>query len=108
MDTGDILVKLRTSRMRNVMLQIIIRSHLTLSEGSLEKNGSESGLCLHEQARAGPSAPLTPTYVADVLLGLHAGPPTTGAGVVPDSIASVGEDVPSPAVTSYARISWMG
>ena len=27
------------------------------------------------------------TYAADIQLGLHAGPPTTGAGAVPDSVA---------------------
>jgi hypothetical protein len=63
-----------------------------------------------EQAWAGPGPPHT--YVADVQLSLHAGPPTTGAGAYPDfcmpadpislteplCLASVGGDVPNSAV----------
>lgn len=65
----------------------------------MEKYGSKSGICLHEQARAGHRSPFTPTYVADVQLGLVASPPITGSGAVPDSIASRGEGVPRLAVT---------
>ena len=55
------------------------------------------------------------TYIAEEQLGLHVSPPTTGAGTVPEPVAclpvdpvplnglpclaSVGEDVPGPAVT---------
>jgi hypothetical protein len=51
-----------------------------------------------------------PTYVADVQLGLYVDPPTTRVRAYPDyllplyphpltGLFSVGEDVPSPAVT---------
>jgi hypothetical protein len=53
-------------------------------------------------------------------LGLHAGLPSTGVGTVPNTclsvdpvsptglpcLASMGEDVPSPAGTECARVGW--
>jgi hypothetical protein len=57
------------------------------------------------------------TFVADVQLGIHVGPPTIEVGAVSDSVvchlfpctnwtacwASVGEDVPNPALTGCPR-----
>jgi hypothetical protein len=39
-----------------------------------------------EDTRAGPRLP---THVADAQLGLHVGPPKSGAGTVPDCFLSV-------------------
>jgi hypothetical protein len=43
--------------------------------------GSETEPLTKEHKKVGPRSPQT--YVADVQLGLHVGPPTTRAGAVP-------------------------
>jgi len=80
----------------------------------LETNQSMTLLTTNQRAYKGWIQPSPPhTDVADVQFGLHADPPTTEVGAVPDCcllvdpgpliglpcLASVGEGVPSPAVT---------